>query len=214
MSSHTSEAPPKATPGAAEESKPADYVGAGSWLVSGISFAALIGFSFLNKFTYQSGWLVPLFALPLAGQTIGSLVLFHRPRGDKRLRTFHRFYLWLMILCIGSYFAMWLCYLLWILKVAPLSAKTLSAVSLAAITLLVSMVGLMTLAILRPPARSQSSNGGRFRSLFSNFARWIMDILRNLRMGASQEPFLASLLFFNCVFRNFILVWFYFCVSR
>jgi hypothetical protein len=102
-----------------------------------------------------------------------------------------------MILCIGSYFAMWLCYLLWMLKQPLFSAKTLSAVSLGAIIVLVSMVVLMTLAILCPPARSRSSTRGYFRRVFSRLIRWAMLILHNLRMGASQEPFLALLLFFT-----------------
>src|SRR5215213_660805 len=198
MSSEVSDATPNSTVTATELAKTTDYVGAVSWLVSGISVFALFVLAILNQATHQSRWLVVLFALPLIGQTIGSLVLFHRPRGDKRLRTFHRFYLSLMILCIGSYFTMWLCYLLWVLKSSPVRLSTLSTVSLAAITFMVSMVVLMTLAILCPPSYTRAISGGSLlRRFFSRLIRSMMSILDNLRMGTSQEPFLALLLFFT-----------------
>lgn len=175
----------------------ADYVGGASWLVSGVSVAALVGFSFLNHFAGQSRWIIPLFSLPLLGQTIGSVVLFHRPRGEKLLKTFHRFYLWIMILCIWSYLSFWLCYALWKFDKLPLDARTLSGLALFAIIVLVGLVVVMTLAIMCPPVGKDKHNHRFIKRQFSRLIRGIMSVLYNLKVGASQEPFLALLLFFT-----------------
>jgi hypothetical protein len=178
-------------------SKAIDYVGGASWGVSFVSIGALIGLSLLNHFAGESYWIVPLFALPLLGQAIGSVVLFHRPRGDKKLKTFHRFYLWTMILCIWSYHFLWACYIGWKFKIVTGSLRSLSAVALGGITVLVGLVIVMTLAIMCPPVSPNNLHAGVVRRNFSRLVRHIMGILHNLKSGASQEPFLALLLFFT-----------------
>jgi hypothetical protein len=181
----------------ADASQPVDYVGAASWGVFWVSIFAWIACWALNSSVSESHWLIPLFLLPLLGQLIGSIVLFHRPRSEGKSKTFHRFYLAMMILCIGSYHGMWLCYSLWKLKSLPIAPRKLSLVALIAITVLVGLVVIMTLAIMCPPLKTESDHQSRMRRHFSRLVRHCMTILRNLKSGASLEPFLALLLFFT-----------------
>jgi hypothetical protein len=103
----------------------------------------------------------------------------------------------MMILCIWSYHGLWFLYNKFKLNEVTLNPRRWSGIALGAITVLVGLVVLMTLAIMCPPTSSDEPRGGRLRRHFSRLIRYIMGFLNNLRIGASQEPFLALLLFFT-----------------
>src|SRR6185503_6692424 len=160
--------------GESEDSKAIDYVGGASWAIATSNIFILLFCWSVNSSAGESRWIVPLFALPLIAQTIGSAVLFHRPRGDRKLKTFHRFYLWMMILCIWSYHGLWFAYNKFQLKEFSLNPRFFSGAALVAITVLVGLVVMMTLAIMCPSLNSNELRGGRLRKRFSRMIRSLM----------------------------------------
>lgn len=167
--------------GASRPSQTKDHILAVSGFVFAGSAVFFIVCWVMNDRT-ESKWLIPLFALPLVVQLIGLVVLYLKPRSLTGVRSFYWFYIVTMFLSEFTHCALWCTYL-----GRSKTSSQLSYVALTAIILLVGLVVIMTISVMR------TDNGNSRSGIIGRILKGVA----NLKIGVSEEPFLALLLFFG-----------------
>lgn len=181
-----------------------DHIGMISWLMFGGIAVFFIVCWVMNYWGGESRWLLPLFFLPLGLQFFCSAALYLKPREERDLGTFYKFFVVMMTVCIGSYCLLWAAYLYYEKLGGGRSYelfKFLSGVAVFCIVILIGFVVLMTVVILgtqnnheedgRP--RQGSRLAGKLDRLRARYHRW----LDSLKAGVSEAPAHALSLFFS-----------------
>lgn len=133
--------------------------------------------------TNESSWVIVLFSIPLLTQGTGWLALYFADRQNSTVATFCNFYAFTMLVSAASYCILWIAYL------SDFRGNLYSGLALAFVLLLVSLVLVVTFAIMRATLGKQHHPEKGFRG---DVSAW----MERLKVGLVLMPFWALLHFF------------------